>query len=161
MKKKISVFQSYKLFNSQGNRIANKQICLIGALIYVLPRAPDSLKTALPGAIQIIRDTSKIRLSNTLFCLINFTNQTLKWLFLKFSNEKMKVAKKCDVFFQWPNSPLNLIHFFKFSDLIVTSYLNKLLYSNSRFVGQNFSNPNEDRFLTSSFMIAANHQYLF
>ena len=42
-----SVFLSKKLFNSHGNRKANKKIYFMGPLIYVLPRAPKSLKTAL------------------------------------------------------------------------------------------------------------------
>ena len=41
------VFESKNSFHSQGNRITNKKIRFMGPLIYVLPRAPNGLKTAL------------------------------------------------------------------------------------------------------------------
>ena len=42
-----------KSFNSQGTRKANKKIHFMGPLIYVLPRAPKGLKTAL-GKCQFV-----------------------------------------------------------------------------------------------------------
>ena len=49
-----SVFLSKKLFNSHGNRKANKKIYFMGPLIYVLPRAPKGLKTALESPIYCV-----------------------------------------------------------------------------------------------------------
>ena len=48
----ISIFKVKKAFNSQGNMIANKNIHFMGPLIYVLLRAPNSLKTALSNKYE-------------------------------------------------------------------------------------------------------------
>ena len=48
----IIAFQSKKTFNSQGNIKANKKNGFMGPLIYVLPRAPKGLKTALNVTIS-------------------------------------------------------------------------------------------------------------